>query len=164
MAPTPADRPTPEDLRGLLRGVIDPELGSDIVELGMVRSATIDEDGAVVVTIALTTSGCPLRAQIQRDIRTRVGSAPGVSSVKLEWTEMTPEQRAEAMGKARFNVSQRPEETTVGPTTRVVLAPDPAAPSGAQVPGIGWVPAISPPAEPDVLRPTGADRFPAGAS
>lgn len=73
MTATPADRPTPEDLRGLLRGVVDPELGSDIVELGMVRSATIDADGAVLVTIALTTSGCPLRAQIQRDIRTRVG-------------------------------------------------------------------------------------------
>ncbi len=51
--------PSPDDLRSLLRGVIDPELGSDIVELGMVKDATIDAAGAVVVTIALTTSGCP---------------------------------------------------------------------------------------------------------
>ncbi|WP_254126817.1 Mrp/NBP35 family ATP-binding protein [Aquihabitans sp. G128] len=116
-----AERPTPEDLRSLLRGVIDPELGSDIVELGMVRDATIDDDGAVVVTIALTTSGCPLRAQIQRDIRTRVGSAPGVASVRLEWTEMTPAEKANAMHKARFNVSQREEQTAIGPTTRVIL-------------------------------------------
>ncbi|MCB1038673.1 MAG: metal-sulfur cluster assembly factor, partial [Acidimicrobiales bacterium] len=83
-----ADCPTPGELRLLLRGVIDPELGSDIVELGMVRDATIDDAGAVTVTIALTTSGCPLRAQIQRDIRSRVGSAPGVTSVSIEWTEM----------------------------------------------------------------------------
>ncbi len=116
-----ADRPTPDDLRSLLRGVIDPELGSDIVELGMVRDATIDGDGAVLVTIALTTAGCPLRAQIQRDIRTRVGSAPGVSSVRLEWTEMTPAEKANAMHKARFNVSQREEQTAIGPTTRVIL-------------------------------------------
>ncbi len=114
-------RPTPDDLRSLLRGVIDPELGSDIVELGMVREATIDDAGDVVVTIALTTSGCPLRAQIQRDVRTRVGSAPGVASVRIEWSEMTPEEKARAMERARFNVSQRPEDTAVGPTTRVVL-------------------------------------------
>lgn len=117
----PADRPTPEDLRGLLRGVVDPELGSDIVELGMVRDATIDGDGAVVVTIALTTSGCPLRAQIQRDIRSRVGSAPGVTSVKLDWTEMTAAEKTRAMDKARFNVAQRPEDTALAPTTRVIL-------------------------------------------
>jgi ATP-binding protein involved in chromosome partitioning len=116
-----AERPTPEDLRGLLRGVIDPELGSDIVELGMVRGATIDGEGAVVVTIALTTAGCPLRAQIQRDIRSRVGSAPGVTSVKLDWTEMTQAEKTQAMTKARFNVSQRPEDTSIAPTTRVVL-------------------------------------------
>jgi ATP-binding protein involved in chromosome partitioning len=114
-------KPTPEELRQLLRGVIDPELGSDIVELGMVRDATISDDGDAIVTIALTTSGCPLRAQIQRDVRTRVGSAPGVRSVKLEWTEMTQAEKSTAMGKARFNVSQRPEDTSVGPLTKVVL-------------------------------------------
>lgn len=46
----------------------------------------------------------------------------------------------------------------------VVLAPDPAAPTGAQVPGIGWVPAISPPTVPGTTRPASASRFPAGAS
>ncbi len=121
MPTSAASRPTPSDLRSLLRGVIDPELGSDIVELGMVRDATIAPDGAVLVTIALTTSGCPLRAQIQRDIRTRVGSAPGVSSVKIEWTEMTADEKTGAMNKARFNVSQRDEQTAIGPTTRVIL-------------------------------------------
>jgi ATP-binding protein involved in chromosome partitioning len=113
--------PTPDDLRSLLRGVIDPELGSDIVELGMVRDASITDDGQVTVTIALTTAGCPLRAQIQRDIRSRVGSAPGVTGVKLDWTEMTQAEKSRAMEKARFNVSQREEDTAIGPRTRVVL-------------------------------------------
>src|ERR1700716_1457440 len=104
-----------------LRGVIDPELGSDIVEWGMAKGAAVAEDGVVTVTIALTTMGCPLRAQLQRDVRSRVGSAPGVTEVSLEWTEMTAEQKTTAMARARFNVAQRPEDTAVGPTTRVVL-------------------------------------------
>jgi ATP-binding protein involved in chromosome partitioning len=110
-----------DELMGLLRGVIDPELGSDIVDLGMVREVAADDAGHVTVTIALTTAGCPLRAQIQRDIRSRLGGARGVSSVDLAWTEMTDEQKSSAMAKARFNISQRPEDTSVAATTKVIL-------------------------------------------
>jgi ATP-binding protein involved in chromosome partitioning len=113
--------PTPNDVLQVLRGVIDPELGSDVVDLGMVRSADIDAAGRVVVTIALTTAGCPLRAQIQRDIRTRVGSLEGVTGVELGWTEMTADEKTGAMAKARFNVAQRPEDTSVPPTAKVIL-------------------------------------------
>jgi ATP-binding protein involved in chromosome partitioning len=116
-----APLPTQDDVIAVLRGVIDPELGSDIVDLGMVRSATVADNGDVVVKIALTTSGCHLRAQIQRDVRARVGSLPGVAKVTLDWTEMTQEEKASAMGKARWNVSQRPEDTSLAPTTKVVL-------------------------------------------
>ena len=113
--------PTSDEVLAALRGVVDPELGSDIVELGMARGAEVAPDGTVTVTIALTTSGCPLRAQIQRDVRTRVGSMEGVTDVQLAWTEMTPEQKSAAMAKARWNVAQNPGDTTVGPRTRVVL-------------------------------------------
>ena len=105
---------------GALRGVIDPELGSDIVELGMAKQASVMDDGTATVTIALTTAGCPLRAQLQRDIRARVGSLPGIRAVKLDWVEMTPDEKQTAMDRARFNISQRTEETSVAPTTRVV--------------------------------------------
>ena len=105
---------------GALRGVIDPELGSDIVELGMAKRATVADNGTVTVTVALTTAGCPLRAQLQRDIRARVGSMPGVERVELDWTEMTIEEKRVAMDRARFNMSQRIEQTSVGPMTRVV--------------------------------------------
>ena len=100
---------TADEITSLLRGVIDPELGSDIVDLGMVRSVRVDGPKATV-TIALTTAGCPLRAQIQRDVRSRVSSLPDVDEVAIEWTEMTPEEKTTAMGRARFNVSQRAEE------------------------------------------------------
>src|SRR5688572_5467642 len=87
----------------------------------MAKGAEIDADGNVTVTIALTTAGCPLRAQIQRDVRSRVGSLPGITGVKLDWAEMTADEKASAMAKARWNVSQRPEDTALAPTTKVVL-------------------------------------------
>ena len=54
----------------VLRSVMDPELGDNIVDLGMVRSAYVEE-GTAHVTIALTTAGCPLRATIKRDCEAR---------------------------------------------------------------------------------------------
>jgi ATP-binding protein involved in chromosome partitioning len=111
---------TPEEIMNLLRGVIDPELGSDIVDLGMAKAATVDEGGQVTVTIALTTAGCPLRAQIQRDVRSRIESLPGVTGVTLDWTEMTADEKARAMSRARFNIAQRPEQSEIPPTARVI--------------------------------------------
>jgi ATP-binding protein involved in chromosome partitioning len=119
----PTSTPTPpseDDVMGLLRGVIDPELGSDIVDLGMASGVAVDPDGTVTVTIALTTAGCPLRAQIQRDIRTRVGSLAGVRSVELSWTEMNAEEKARAMERARANASGESPDTQVPATTRVI--------------------------------------------
>ena len=114
-------RPSGHDVLAVLRGVIDPELGSDIVDLGMARSADVRSDGSVDVTVALTTAGCPLRSQLQHDVKARVGSLPGVTDVRLHWTEMTPDQRSAAMSKARWNVAQRPQETSVPVDAKVVL-------------------------------------------
>jgi ATP-binding protein involved in chromosome partitioning len=113
--------PTPDDVLAVLRGVIDPELGSDVVDLGMAQGAIVHPDGAVEVTIALTTAGCPLRAQLQHDIKARVASLPGVTDVRLRWTEMTAEQRSTAMAKARWNVAQRAENTSVPLAAKVIL-------------------------------------------
>ncbi|MFN0089555.1 MAG: Mrp/NBP35 family ATP-binding protein [Acidimicrobiales bacterium] len=111
---------TEETVMNLLRGVIDPELGSDIVELGMAKKAVISPSGEVVVTVALTTSGCPLRAQLQKDVKTRVGAYPGVTSVKIDWTEMTQAEKARAMAAARWNKAQDAPLTAVSPTTKVI--------------------------------------------
>src|SRR4051812_39361501 len=125
-APDPADRspegqlPTSDDVMAMLRGVIDPELGSDIVDLGMAKGATVADDGSVVITIALTTAGCPLRAQIQKDVRTRVASLPGVTSVKLDWTELNAQEKAAAMAKARWNVRDQAPDTMIPATARVI--------------------------------------------
>src|SRR5690606_30770068 len=90
------------------------------VELGMVPAAEVRPDGTAVVTVALTTAGCPLRAQLQRDVRARVGSLPGVREVRIEWTELDAEGKRRAMERARFNIAQREEQTSIGARTRVV--------------------------------------------
>ena len=84
----------------LLRGVVDPELGADIVELGMARGVQVHENGHVQVEIALTTAGCPLRAQIQKDVRARIVSLPGVTRVTIDWGELNPDEKARAMERA----------------------------------------------------------------
>ncbi len=106
---------------GLLRGVIDPELGLDIVELGMAKGARIDPDGVVHVQVALTTSGCPLRAQIQRDVRARVGGLPGVTEVHIDWSELDQQEKATAMDRARRRIAERPDQDALSPTTKVVM-------------------------------------------
>ncbi len=113
--------PTPTDVLAAFRGVIDPELGSDIVDLGMARSAEVQPDGTVDVTVVLTTAGCPLRSQLQHDVVARIGSLPGVTDVRLHWAEMTPDQRTSAMAKARWNITQRPEDTSVPLGAKVIL-------------------------------------------
>lgn len=100
---------------------MDPELGSDIVSLGMVRGVDVKASGAVRIGVALTTAGCPLRGEIQRDVRARVGGLPGVTSVKIDWGELTAEEKASTMERARKAVSERPETTTVPMSTKVLL-------------------------------------------
>ena len=113
--------PTAEDIRASLAAVIDPELGSNIVELGMVHNVTIDRDGNVDIEIVLTTARCPLRGQIKKDIDHRITSLPGVTSTHITWAEMNADERSQAMDLARFNMSQRTEQTSLSPSTQVIL-------------------------------------------
>ena len=105
---------------GVLTGVIDPELGSNIVDLGMAKAASVKPDGSVEVKISLTTSGCPLRAQIQRDTKSRIESLPGVTSVRIIWGELTKSEKAQTMATARKNAADNAGETSVPATTRVL--------------------------------------------
>jgi ATP-binding protein involved in chromosome partitioning len=118
--PVAGPPPAPDDVRQLLRGVIDPELHASIVELGMVDDVRVEPDGRVTVKVALTTAGCPLRAQIKRDVESKVRGAPGVADVKVEYGEMTPEQKTAAMQRARWNARENAAPTEVPSTTRVL--------------------------------------------
>ena len=105
----------------MLGNVIDPELGADIVSLGMVPDVVIGSDGVVTVGIKLTIGGCPLRADIKKEVEQRVGLHPGVTDVKIDWGEMTAEERSEVMGKARWNARQHAPNTEI-PIACQVLA------------------------------------------
>ncbi|HEY5663332.1 MAG TPA: P-loop NTPase [Ilumatobacter sp.] len=114
MATTPRPAPPSRDeVLAVLGSVIDPELGDDIVSLGMVPGVTVDPDGTVVVGIKLTIGGCPLRAEIKREVETRVGLHPGVTEVRIDWGEMTADERAEVMGKARWKARQLAPDTEI---------------------------------------------------
>lgn len=112
--------PTPDDVRRMLEGVIDPELHASVVELGMVDDVVVDEAGSVRITVALTTAGCPLRAQIKKDVESKVRGLPGVANVEVAYGEMTAEQKSAAMARARFNARENAAATEVPPTTRTL--------------------------------------------
>jgi len=119
--PEPHDRlPSPDDVRRMLAGVMDPELHASIVDLDMVAGVGIADDGTVSVAIALTTLGCPLRAQIMREVAAKVRDLPGVTDVKVDYVEMTQEQRSTVMQRARLSARDRAPDTEVPATTRVL--------------------------------------------
>jgi len=103
-----------------LRGVIDPELGDNVVDLGMVKRLERSSDRTVHVTIALTTAGCPLRAQLMRDAKARVGSLPGIDLVKIHFGEMTAAERSDVMARARWKARDNALDTDIPPTCRIL--------------------------------------------
>jgi len=84
---------TDAELIEALRPVHDPELHRSIVDLGMVRSTTV-EGGHVEVGIDLTIAGCPLRNEIQTRVSDALTALDGVSVVTIDFGVMTDEQRA----------------------------------------------------------------------
>lgn len=122
-SPATAAQSVPEliaEIRDVLRGVIDPELGSDIVDLGMVNDISLDGTTAVV-TVALTTLGCPLQAHIRREIAARVEALGGISEVTIRWAEMSADQKAATMSRARAVAAENARPTMVPPTAQVVM-------------------------------------------
>lgn len=112
--------PSAEQVMRMLEGVEDPELHASIVELGMVSDVKVGGNGAVAVKVALTTAGCPLRSQIQKDVESKVRGLPGVSAVSVEYGEMTAEQRTNTMQRARWNARENAPDTEIQSSTRVL--------------------------------------------
>jgi metal-sulfur cluster biosynthetic enzyme len=71
---------TVDDVNDALRDVIDPELGLDFVELGLIYEVEVDE-GNVNVTFTLTSPGCPIGPQVSEQIEEFVGELEGVDSI-----------------------------------------------------------------------------------
>ena len=105
----------------MLAGVMDPELHASIVgpRHGRRRRRSTP-NGDVVVNIALTTLGCPLRAEIKKEVQSKVRGLPGVAEVDVHYVEMTQEQRTAAMQAARWNAHENAPTTEISATTAVL--------------------------------------------
>jgi ATP-binding protein involved in chromosome partitioning len=86
--------PTKDTILEALKVVIDPELRRDIVELGMVRSIDIAEDGAVDVTVSLTTAGCPIRNHFQTAVVQAVDGVEGVTRTRVAFDVLSDAEKS----------------------------------------------------------------------
>jgi metal-sulfur cluster biosynthetic enzyme len=93
---------TSETIRKALRAVKDPELNLNIIDIGLVYDAQVNEAGDVQVRMTLTSPGCPAGTEIIEDVKRVVSDLEGVKSVEVElvwdpyWTpeKMDPRVRA----------------------------------------------------------------------
>jgi Mrp family chromosome partitioning ATPase len=102
---------TETQVREALGQVMDPELGRDLVELGMIKGVEI-ENNQVKFTLALTTLACPLRDQLRSDAEQAVLALDGVQDVQIELAEMSAEERQRALSKAK------PQDATASPLAK----------------------------------------------
>ncbi len=78
--------PSQEQVLAELAKIRDPDLGRDVVSLGMIKNLAIEPDGRVHFIFELTTPACPVRDQFQSQARELVGALPGVTAVDLKMT------------------------------------------------------------------------------
>ncbi len=91
-----------EAVTDALRSVMDPEIGIDVVSLGLVYDVNISSDGDVHIKMTMTTPGCPLVGMMTEDAKNVIETIDGVKSVNVElvwdppWTPdlIEPEVRA----------------------------------------------------------------------
>lgn len=82
------DQEMKDSLMGALENVIDPELGIDVVNLGLVYDVDMDEAGKVDVTMTLTSMGCPMGPMIVDNIKRELAELPEVkeTQVNIVWS------------------------------------------------------------------------------
>ena len=111
--------PASDALQTALALVIDPEIRRNVVELGMVDAVDVD-GGHVHVTIRLTIPGCPLKSNIEAQVRMHVGAVDGVESVTIGFTHMNDEQRTALRTQLKGNAAEGERTIAVDPRTRVI--------------------------------------------
>lgn len=82
-----------DSMMGALENVIDPELGVDIVNLGLVYDVELDEEGTSKVTMTLTSMGCPMGPQIVANVKQELMELPEVKDVDVDITWNPPWSR-----------------------------------------------------------------------
>lgn len=100
-----SDRPTEQAVFETLKSVFDPELGINIVDLGLVYEVKVDDEGGVDIEYTLTTMGCPIGPLIEDQMRALLAEVPGVEEIRPEmvlrpaWSpEMMSDEAKAALG------------------------------------------------------------------
>lgn len=73
-----------DNMIGALENVIDPELGIDIVNLGLIYTVDLDDNGLCTVEMTLTAMGCPLAAHIEQDVKHALSDIPEVKEIDVQ--------------------------------------------------------------------------------
>lgn len=73
-----------DKVREKLKLVLDPELGVSILDMGLIYDIAISKESVCLITMTLTTAGCPLFAQIQKEIEDRIMEIPEINEVKID--------------------------------------------------------------------------------
>ena len=102
-----------------LSTVMDPELGVNIVDLGMVKNLTYN-DSEITIDLALTIAECPMRNQIESEIKRKLKLIENVKEVKINVVAMNKEDRASLMSVARKNAREKAVPTQINTRTRVI--------------------------------------------
>lgn len=93
------------DVVNALKNTVDPEIGIDIVDLGLIYDITIDKNNNIDVKLTMTSPMCPMTSIIMADVQLRLENLPGVGKVNLDlvwepaWSpEMISEEYRSAVG------------------------------------------------------------------
>ena len=93
---------TADTVKKALRGFKDPELGLNIVDIGLVYDVAVSDAGDAHIQMTLTSPGCPAGAEIVQDVKNVVGDLEGIESVEVElvwepfWTPDKMDPRVKA--------------------------------------------------------------------
>lgn len=100
------DEQLKENLMGALEQVIDPELGIDIVNIGLVYDVELDEDGLCTVSMTLTTMGCPLAGILTEQVQMALSDIPEVkdTNVNLVWNPPWTKDRMSRYAKIAIGI------------------------------------------------------------
>lgn len=101
------DKAMEESMMGALENVIDPELGIDIVNLGLVYGVHLDEDGNAGVEMTLTSMGCPMGPEIVSSVEEALGELPEVkdTNVQIVWSPPWDKDMMSRYAKIALGVS-----------------------------------------------------------
>ncbi len=96
------DDPLLRDIIAALKTVYDPEIPSDIYELGLIYAVDVDDERNVAISMTLTAPGCPVAGEMPKWVENAVGAVPGVKSATVTMTFVPPWDMSRMSDEARL--------------------------------------------------------------